>query len=89
MVAVPSPNPDAHDVDAAYYEQLQEHWPDRASRRHPKRAYRRKESRRIVVTTERLDPTDAARMSKALLAAQRELARLQAERDARAEAADG
>lgn len=79
MVAPSYPQPDNHDTEAAY-EELHEYWPERASR---KRAYRRKEHRRIVVKAERLDPTDASRVSKALLAAQRELARAAAE--ARAE----
>jgi hypothetical protein len=80
---VPAPDDDR---SASYYEELQEQWPERASRRRTKRAYRRKEQRRIVVRGERLDEPDTARMSRALLAAQRELARMQAERDARAEA---
>jgi hypothetical protein len=85
VVAASYPNSDDRDV----YEELQERWPEeRPSRKRPKRAYRRKEARRVVVQTERLDPPDTARMSKALLAAQRELARAQAERDARAEASE-
>lgn len=81
MVAASYPNPDDHDALAAY-EELQERWPERASR---KRAYRRKDARRTVVRAERLDRPDTERMSKALLAAQRELARAQAERNARAQ----
>ena len=55
----------------------------RASRRHPKRAYRRQHRRRIVVRGERLPEPDVARLSHALLQAQRELARAQAEAEAR------
>lgn len=66
--------------------ELQERWPDRrASKRAAKRAYQRENGRRIVVRSERLAEPDTARMSKALLAAQRELAQAAAERDARAQ----
>lgn len=58
----------------------------RASRRHPKRAYRRHHQRRIVVRAERLSEPDVARLSRALLQAQRELAEAQAEADARRQA---
>lgn len=55
----------------------------RASRRHPKRAYRQQHQRRIVVRSKRLPEPDVARLSRALLQAQRELARAQAEAEAR------
>lgn len=75
-----------------YYEQLQERWPaDRPSRkrqRRTKRAYQRRQERRIHVRADRLDPPDTARLSRALLAAQRELAQAQAEADARSQAAE-
>lgn len=72
--------------DGDPFEELQEQWPQqRPSRRHPKRPYQRKNGRRVVVRSERLAEPDAARMSKALLAAQRELAQAQAERDAQAQ----
>ena len=68
------------------FEELQERWPqERPSKRHPKRAYRRKSNRQVVIRAERLPEPSTTRMSKALLAAQRELSRLEAERDARNE----
>lgn len=67
------------------YDDLSERWPERPSRKRAKRNYRRQSQRRIVVRAERLDLPDAGRMSKALLAAQRELAAAQAEKDARAQ----
>lgn len=72
-----------------FYDQVQETWPEeRPSRKRVKRAYRRNANRRVVVRSERLPEPDAARMSKALLAAQRELAQAQAERDAHAQEHD-
>lgn len=58
----------------------------RASKRHRKRAYRRHHYRRIVVRSERLPEPDVARLSRALLQAQRQLARAQAEAEARHQA---
>lgn len=58
----------------------------RASKRHPKRAYRRQPHRRIVVRGERLPEPDVARLSRALLQAQRQLAQAQAEAEARRQA---
>lgn len=93
MVAAPRPQSDGDSADhgdeaAAYFDEMQERWPaERPSRRRAKRAYRRKEGRRIVVRSERLPEPDLTRMSKALLEAQRELGLLQAERDARDDAA--
>lgn len=65
------------------YDALTEQWPERPSRKRAKRAYQRKQGRQIVVQAERLDEPNTARMSKALLAAQRELAEAQAEKEAR------
>lgn len=73
--AVPEPR-----RDTAYYEQLQEQWP--AERPSRKRA-RGKRERRITVRAERLEQPDTARMSRALLAAERELAAAKAEAEAR------
>lgn len=78
----------ASDDAADFYEELQESWPERPSRSRQKRHYRRKQGRRVVVRTERLDPPETAHLSRALLAAQRELARAQAENEARAEQRD-
>lgn len=58
----------------------------RATRRHPKRAYRRQHRRRIVVRAERLSEPDVSRLSRALLQAQRELAQAQAEAEAQRQA---
>jgi hypothetical protein len=58
----------------------------RASRRHPKRAYRTQRQRRIVVRGERLPEPDVTKVSRALLQAQRELAQAQAEAEARRQA---
>lgn len=58
----------------------------RASKRHPKRAYRRQHHRRIVVRSERLPAPDVARLSRALLQAQRQLAQAKAEAEARKQA---
>jgi hypothetical protein len=58
----------------------------RASRRHPKGAYRRQHQRRIVVRGERLPEPDVSRLSRALLQAQRELAQAQAEAEAQRQA---
>lgn len=68
-----------------YYDGLSEHWPERPSRKRAKRVYRRQVERRIVVRSERLDPPDTQRLSRALLRAQRDLAEAQAEKDARAQ----
>lgn len=87
MVVRAGLTPSAHDAgDDEYYEQLQESWPaPRASRK--RRSYQRKRERRVEVRAERREQPSTARMSKALLAAQREIAKLQAEADARADAA--
>lgn len=76
-----------NDADDAAYEQLQEVWPaERPSRRRRvKHGRRRRDERQIRVRAERLDPPDTARLSHALLTAQRELAQARAERDARAQ----
>ena len=77
--ALPLPDDDG-------YDELQERWLEqRPSRKAAKRAYRRKNARQIVVTAERLPQPNTTRMSSALLAAQRELAKAQAERDAEAQ----
>lgn len=71
-------------VNDNYYEQVQESWPDeRPSRKRARRRYRKTQRRRVVVKAERKQDIDAVRMSRALLAAQRELAQAQAEHDAR------
>ncbi|WP_459976065.1 hypothetical protein [Nocardioides pyridinolyticus] len=68
-----------------YYEALQAAWPEeRPSRKRRRRQFRKAGSRRVVVTSARLEEPDADRMSRALLAAQRELARAQEEKEARA-----
>lgn len=87
MVAAPSSPLDGDEGREEYYDELQERWPEeRASRKRPKkRAYRRKEGRRVVVRGQRLNQPDTARMSRALLAAQRELAQAEAEKKARTE----
>lgn len=86
MVAGSVP-PDGRDE---YYDELAELWPDRPSRSGAKRAYRRKAERRVVVRSDRLAEPDTSRMSRALLAAERELAKARAEQAARAqEDADG
>lgn len=71
--------------DDSAYEAMQEHWQERPSRKQAPRAYRRKEQRQVVVTAERLPRPDVERMSRALLAAQRQLAKAAAERDAQAQ----
>lgn len=68
-----------------YYDELAEHWPERPARKRAKRAYQRKQERRVVVRGERLPEPDGSKVSRALLAAQRELAQAQAEKDARAQ----
>lgn len=69
--------------DDNYYERMQESWPDeRPSRKRAKRRHRQTPGRRVVVKAERKPEVNASRMSRALLAAQRELAKAQAERDA-------
>jgi hypothetical protein len=69
---------------AAFYERMQETWPaERPSRKRGKRTYRRQNERRVTVRADRLDQPDAAHLSRALLAAQRELARAEAEAAAR------
>jgi len=73
------------DTREAYYEQLVESWPAERPSSRKKRAYQRKRERRVEVRAERREQPSTARMSKALLAAQREVAKLQAEADARAE----
>lgn len=86
--AVPSGSRDGRRDE--YYDELAERWPERPSRRQAKRTYRRKAERRVVVRSERLAEPDTPRMSRALLAAERELAKARAEQAARAqEDADG
>lgn len=69
--------------DDNYYERMQESWPEeRPSRKRAKRRHRQTHGRRVVVRAERKPEVDAARVSRALLSAQRELAKAQAERDA-------
>lgn len=88
MVTGPASGVDPDDL-ADYYDDLVERWPaERPSRRRAKRASRRSPERQIVVRAERRDMPDTARVSRALLAAQRELARLHAENEARAAATD-
>lgn len=82
MVAAPLP---PGSPDETYFEELTEHWSERPSRKRAKRTYRRQRQHDIVVRAERLDEPNLSRMSQALLAAQRELAQAQAEKDARAE----
>lgn len=73
--------PAAADDQPNYYDDLTEQWPsERPSR---KRAYRRKDNRRVVVRGERLETPDVVRLSRALLLAQRELAKAEAEQAAR------
>lgn len=84
----PKPDVDGDSGDD-FYDELQEQWPaERPSRKRrrttAKRAYHRKDGRHVVVRGERLDPPDTVRLSRALLAAQRELAQAQAEAEARA-----
>lgn len=83
MVAAPMPRR-ASDYDGEY-DELQQRWPDeRPSRKkRVKREYRRRDGREVVVRSERRDEPDTARMSRALLAAQRELAQIEAEQAAR------
>lgn len=91
MVAIPLPD-GSHDLRDdridEYYDDLARHWPERPARKRARRAYQRKQERRIVLKAERVDPPDTARMSKALLAAQRELARAQAETQAESQAGE-
>ena len=79
MVSAPSPHePGAED----FYDQVQDRWPDeRPSRR--RRKQRQAKDKRVVVHAVRREQPDAARMSRALLAAQRELEVLRAEAEAR------
>lgn len=73
----------AGDDELGYYDEVEESWPtERPSRKRAKRVYRRKQAKRVVVRAERLDAPDTSRVSRALLRAQRELARVQAESDA-------
>lgn len=67
-----------------FYDELQKSWPrERPSRKRRRREYRRKQDRRVVVSPKRLERPVTSRMSRALLAAQRELAQAQAEKEAR------
>lgn len=59
---------------------------DRPSRRRKRRQYRRSRQRQVRVHGERHEVVDHERMSKALVAAQRELAAAQAEAEARRQA---
>lgn len=71
------------DGSDSYYDQLQESWPEeRPSRRRQRRTHRRKEERQVVVEPKRLPRPSTAHISRALLAAQRELAQAQAEKEA-------
>jgi hypothetical protein len=71
--------------DEAYYQRLEESWPAERASRKKKRRYERKRDRRVEVYVDPHEEPSASRMSKALLAAQRELAQRQREADARAE----
>ncbi len=78
-----SPDPDD------YYEALQERWPaERPSRKRAKRPYRRQEERKLHVEARRLETPDTERMSRALLAARRELAKARADAEARQQATE-
>ena len=84
MVTSGAPTPNNGD---AYYERLQEAWPsERPSARRQRRAYSRKTRRQVVIRAERLEQPDPVRMSRALIAAQRELVAAQAETAARDQA---
>lgn len=78
MVSALPPNSDAYDEN---YDRLQESWPAERPSRKRRRREQRPQRRIVVKATRRAEP-DAAHMSKALLAAQRELERRQAEADA-------
>ena len=81
MVAQPLPS---RSPDDEYYDELGERWPERPSRtRAAKRAYQRKQARQVTVRAERRDRTDVPKISKALRAAERDLAARQVENDAR------
>lgn len=77
--AVGSPPPD----DDSYFEYLEASFTDRPKQRR-KRTYRREG--RLHVRSQRLPEPDTARMSKALIQAQRLLAQAQAEAEARQQA---
>ena len=79
--AIAGPPPD----DEQYFEHLEASFADRPKRRR-KRTYRR--DGRLEVRSERLPAPDTARMSKALIQAQRLLAEAQAEADARQQVSD-
>jgi hypothetical protein len=83
--ALASPPPED---DEAYFEWLEASFGERPSRRKAKRSYQRRSDRRVVVRGERLEQPDVARLSRALLAAQRELGQAQAEAEARQEKVD-
>lgn len=85
MVTGPTSGMKPDDLEE-YYDELVERWPAQRPSRRAKRASRRTADRQIVVRAERRDAPDGAHVSRALLAAQRELARLQAENEARAAA---
>jgi hypothetical protein len=85
-----APDPLSGSSSEDFYDELQERWPtERPSRKRrkpgefeAKRSYRRKDGRQVTVRGERLDPPDTARLARALLAAQRELAKAQTEVEA-------
>ncbi|GAA1508636.1 hypothetical protein GCM10009788_11120 [Nocardioides humi] len=80
----PSPGGIADDEREAYYDEVQERWPaERPSRKRSKRDRQRRGERKVVVRSQRLPAPDTARVSRALLVAQRELAKVEAERAAR------
>lgn len=81
--AVASPPPED---DESYLDWLEASFADRPSRKRAKRTYRREQ--RIQVRSQRLPTPDSARMSKALIQAQRQLAQAQAETEARLHVAE-
>lgn len=76
-------------ADGDRYGELQDSWPERPSRKRERRAYRRRQERHVVVEAKPREQTSTSRMSRALLAAQRELAQAQTEKEARADPPQG
>lgn len=87
MTARDPRSPEHGGSDADYYERLEARWPEERPSRKRRRRARRQRGQVVVTRAEKLAKPDAERMSRALLAAQRELTRAQADAEARAHAA--